>query len=917
MSEELVNSVSEMLKEEWLTGGAKVKISGITQEKLNSLDKIIEQAYAEGCVKEIKALCDSQLEGSKENSNSVISLYLSGIIELKEHSLDNRNLLTLIDILEKNHKEPLVKSICEEIEKNDPSNKFALRKLAEHYSEEKSPRVWEYYEKILENDHEDPEIPRLLAEHKQKDEKDFDKATRYYKNALQRYVDAKNFTGAKEMFSKIIELNSSNISRVYDFLIKEEKRTAKLISEQKAIMLLELLYIHYTEKNDYDHALNIAKNILEIDPKDKDARKNLVTCYKKIYSSKQNLDSYIQSSGLETGFRNVFEAIKDFEKHISFDKGNFVFHRTWGVGKILGVYGDKLKILFGGKTGVKDNITLKMAVEVLQPLPADHFWVRKATKKKVDLAKEVLDNVPGTLESIIKSYGNSCDEKHIKSELTPSVLNEREWTRFHQEAKKVLEQNSNFVVNPANSNEWMVVDHELTASERLSNKFKAEKEFFERIDIFLEFVKDDDVSSTSESFTEMFNYFNSYLKSINTVDKYVVGSYLVIKHVTEMEKFRSVKSGITFTFEDLYNEILNPNEMYQLIDNKDMQEKFLDMIKDLPNAEQKYVKLFPSILDKKRLETLIAEDKDGLTKNMVLECFDDYKNYREAIIFFFKEMRHTEWFESIGISYEKQLFTLVNVIDICNKEIENHVKATENKKIIKNATALLFEEKTPDGGKVNNVLEYIKANDIENVTRIYTLINDVKNLEYVYKSGVHKAIIEKFPDFKFQEAEIKKDVPKGLLVTGQKYKEKIAEAERLEKEIIPQIQKEVAEAKEKGDLKENAEYQAARERASREGQNLAKLKQQISETVVFNPENVTTSFVSFGTHVTWHNNNDGTDSSYTILGPWESDIDNGILSYQSPLGQKILDAKVGETLKFKVKAREYDLTITSITAAEI
>ena len=134
MSEELVNSVSEMLKEEWLTGGAKVKISGITQEKLNSLDKILEQAYAEGCEKEIKALCDAQLDGSKESSSSVIALYLSGIIELKDHSLDNRNLLTLIEILERNHKEPLVKSICEEIEKNDPSNKFALRKLAEFYN---------------------------------------------------------------------------------------------------------------------------------------------------------------------------------------------------------------------------------------------------------------------------------------------------------------------------------------------------------------------------------------------------------------------------------------------------------------------------------------------------------------------------------------------------------------------------------------------------------------------------------------------------------------------------------------------------------------------------------------------------------------------------------------------------------------
>ena len=916
MSEELVNSVSEMLQEEWLTGGAKVKISGITQEKLNSLDKILEQAYAEGCEKEIKALCDAQLDGSKESSSSVIALYLSGIIELKDHSLDNRNLLTLIEILERNHKEPLVKSICEEIEKNDPSNKFALRKLAEFYNEEKSPKVWEYYEKILENDHDDPEIPRQLAEYHQK-QKDSEKATRYYKNALQRYVDAKNFTGAKEMFSKIIELNATNLSRVYDFLIKEEKRTAKLISEQKAIMLLELLYLHYTEKEDFEQAIVIAKSILEIDSKDRDARKNLVTCYRKIYSAeKKNLESYILTSGLESGFRNVFEAIKDFEKHIAFDKGNFVYHRTWGVGKILGVYGDKLKIVFGGKIGVKDNISLKMAVEVLQPLSEDHFWVKKATKKKSVLAQEVLADVPGTLESIIKSYGNSCDEKHIKSELINSVLNDREWTRFHQEAKKVLEQNKKFVVNPANINEWMVLDHELSNSERLSNKFKAERDFFERINIFLEFVEDEEVNSSSDSFTEMFSYFNSYLKSINNVDAQIVGSYLIIKHVTDMEKFKTVKSGINFTFDELYNEIQNPNEMYGLLESEKIQKDFLDLIQTLPNAESEYIKLFPSILDKTLLERLIKEDSGDNTKKMVIDCFEDYKNNREAVIFFFKEMRKTEWFESIGISYEKQLFTLVNVIDICNKEIDSHVKATENKKIIKNATNLLFEEKTA-GGTKNNVIDYIAGNDLDNVTRIYTLLSDVKNLEYDYKNMIHKAILEKYPDFKFQEAEIKKDAPKGLMVTAQKLKDKIAEAENLERVIIPKIQQEVADAKEKGDLKENAEYQSARERASHEGQRLAKLKQQISETVVFDPETVNTNFVSFGTQVTWHNNTDGTDTTYTILGPWESDSDNGILSYQSPLGQNILDAKVGENLKFKIKDREYDLTITSITAAKI
>ena len=52
------------------------------------------------------------------------------------------------------------------------------------------------------------------------------------------------------------------------------------------------------------------------------------------YKGHSHLDEYIKSSNLNQNYRNVFEAINDFEKHIAFDKNNYVFHRNWGVGQI-------------------------------------------------------------------------------------------------------------------------------------------------------------------------------------------------------------------------------------------------------------------------------------------------------------------------------------------------------------------------------------------------------------------------------------------------------------------------------------------------------------------------------------------------------------------------------------------------------
>ena len=84
---------------------------------------------------------------------------------------------------------------------------------------------------------------------------------------------------------------------------------------------------------------------------------------------------------MSQGWRNVFEAISDFEKHIAFDAKNYIFHRSWGVGIIRKVENDNIVINFGKKFGIKE-MSLKMAVDALQPLAKDHIWVLKATKSR-------------------------------------------------------------------------------------------------------------------------------------------------------------------------------------------------------------------------------------------------------------------------------------------------------------------------------------------------------------------------------------------------------------------------------------------------------------------------------------------------------------------------------------------------------
>lgn len=905
MAEELENSVREMLKKEsWTRAG----INDFTKNNLIELAETLEKARAENCEKQIKEICDEQLAHSKD---SIVALYLSGMIALRSGDVDTSALVTLIEIFEKNLKDLLVEYLCDSILEEDSQNKFALRKLAEFYKNTNNDKVWELYERIVKADFEEADIAKILAERYESQENK-ESAISYYKKALLRYVSARNSNATKEVWSKLVKLIPEDL----DFFLRVERKVAKNINEYKAASLMQEVYQYYKDIAKWDTAIVILKIILEHDAKDSWARKEITECYSQKYADHTHLEDYIRLSNLNQSYRDVFEAINDFEKHIAFDAKNFVFHRTWGVGKIVKVEGDMLTINFGKKTGIH-QMNLEMAVKALQPLDKSHIWVLKATKKKEELVKLVKADIEGTLKTIIKSFNNNCDEKKIKAELVPAILTQGEWTSWHTKAVKILESNPVFDVNPSNINLYTVRDHEISKSERLANEFKAEKAFFAKVDIITRYINLDDFDPAEEQFTDMFSYFAGYVKAFTNITEQVTASFLVIQDITK--KVPAIESPVKFSFAELYSEITSRRSMYaKLKDSKNtnLRQLFLENVRQLEDWDKQYTHLFPVVLKKNMLEEMINAGKKDKVVHMIQNCFNEYRNYRDAAVYLFDKCRDTEWFNEAALKEEKQLVTLVNIISLCFREISNHVNTVDNKKTIKNATALLFGEKS--GGEAENrMLKFMLDNDRETITRLYTMINDVRDLDSIYTTQLRNGILSKYPDFKFQEAEIKQEALKGTQVTVAMLDKKRAEAEDIEKNQLPKIAKEISDAKEKGDLKENAEYISAREAQSRMNSKLSKLKEELARAVVFDPTTVSTTFISFGTTVTLFNNIENKEEVLTILGPWESDSEAGIISYLSPLGDALLNLKVGEEKEFTINGYHYDYTVRNIVAAKL
>jgi transcription elongation factor GreA len=128
--------------------------------------------------------------------------------------------------------------------------------------------------------------------------------------------------------------------------------------------------------------------------------------------------------------------------------------------------------------------------------------------------------------------------------------------------------------------------------------------------------------------------------------------------------------------------------------------------------------------------------------------------------------------------------------------------------------------------------------------------------------------------------------------------------QRLEEELRhlrmnerPAVIRQIAEAREHGDLSENAEYHAARERQSFIEGRVAELEDKIARAEIIDVSKLSGKQVKFGATITVVDEDTDEKNSYQIVGPDEADIREKRLSITSPLARAVIGKKVGDTVE--------------------
>ena len=139
------------------------------------------------------------------------------------------------------------------------------------------------------------------------------------------------------------------------------------------------------------------------------------------------------------------------------------------------------------------------------------------------------------------------------------------------------------------------------------------------------------------------------------------------------------------------------------------------------------------------------------------------------------------------------------------------------------------------------------------------------------------------------------------------------ELDKLYKVDRPQVIQAIGEAREHGDLRENAEYAAAKERQGFIEARIAELKHKLSEAQVIEMPDGESETVVFGSTVRMVDLQSGDEKQYTLVGQEEADIKKGSISVQSPLGRALIGHKVGDIVEVQRPAGLIEFEIQQIS----
>jgi len=577
----------------------------------------------------------------------------------------------------------------------------------------------------------------------------------------------------------------------------------------------------------------------------------------------------------------------------------FCTHRSWGFGKITTVdtLMAKMTIDFQSKPG--HPMDLGFAAKVLSPLSSSHILARKATDLAGLKRMGALHHLE-LIKLVLESYGGQSTIAQIQESLVPDVI-EEDWKKWWANAKKEMKSDGHFQL-PVKKTEPIVYHaEELSPADKLMRNIRDAKGLKAQLAAVSELWKGiDDVENKEAVLEEVVAILNTAIKNHLTLKP-----SLALEAILLRDAIRTLSGG------QLQEGELRADDIFEKADN------LAGVIEGLSATKQKlaleaFREAHPDIWVDTYLK-LLNETGLRLVGELIQILIDTghFEKFKARLTrLISKREASTDLMLWVGKNRSDSFADILGpgVFRAMMAAIEND--RFEDRKTSKLGDLILSDQEL--------ITDLISSADVELIEDLVRALQSTNCFDDMDKRSLLGRIVKEFPSIQpmISGDQVKED--NTLVVSWPSLERRKLEYEELVKEKIPANSREIAIARSYGDLRENHEFKAAKETQKLLLSRKGELEVDLTRARATDFSDATTDQVTVGNKVGVTNLETNKPETFIILGAWDGDPDNQILSYLTPLGQAFLGKKPGEEAKLEVddKSRRYRIdTIEQHTVA--
>jgi len=578
--------------------------------------------------------------------------------------------------------------------------------------------------------------------------------------------------------------------------------------------------------------------------------------------------------------------------------GTYCQHKSWGFGQVKAwnLLLNQVVVDFASKK--HHTMQPQYAAESLQPLPNDHFLVRKATRLDV-LKTQAETDLPDFFVQLLNGFGGKLTQDQIQKTVTPEVVSEADFKKWWDNAKKSLRKDGRFALPTKKTEPISVREQALSYSDELIGAFRKARQLKDQVNRLDQIVKNAGVFG---------------------------------------DKTDVLQAALTQAEESVSrNRRLHPAQAMELLIERD------DLVKEVPSLSAAAITLAELLQEhESKLGQILALVAAARQRRVLCEFLTAFpQDWARRLLHIFQSASYRIVAEIAKVFVENK--RAEDVRQFLLRAIADHSASSDILYWLAKdrATAEFSDLIVPDVlAAMLGALERDQFAEGRRGSKLHDLLIDDKDLIYdlIISASVSQArdlmrrlmmtpvfeelnkrslmarMIKVHGDLQQMVSGESEGKEEALIVSWPSLEKRKAEYDDLVSKKIPENTKEIGIARSYGDLRENFEYKAAKEMQTVLMRRKAELEQMLSRARGTAFENIEASQVSIGTSVVTRDLDSGELSTFHVLGAWDSDPAKGILSYQTAIGQALLGKTAGDSVELPGETSVKKVEIVEITA---